>query len=705
MKSRSYPLLYLLIIILFCSTTIAQTSYQSWGLTRDNTYQQDGTGVWPQTPTIFQRTANYTTKPIIQDLDGDGLNEILITKDNQVEIYNYTRGLGLILKASYDFTTSSYSDDPFYQTPGLLDYDNDNLTEIIVFNLSHMLTLEYNGTSINLNQSSPTYLVDGAGLVFAQYPVIKCAPGNLFASNTATCVLPVRNISGTTNMCLQSYDLDNNNVSNDCSIAVVNNDPGQANTHLVDGDSDGFLEVYYRYHDTGNHDIDIILGEIDSNGNMTITTMFSHDTAGPSRFTDIIVSNLDGTLSNGMEVTHGFSSDVTNWDAYTVSAKTPFSVVDASYCTVFTCPEGEFASLNLVEASNTEYCPFSGDVYYYVRNSQNNDPGKDIDTIFCISLFTGSSTQETEVSNTVNFTIPFFIHQASLYGSTGILTSLFGIQGSTKQGIPAFTTQQWLVPVDYELTGSLDIIGVDDQSTLFYYDDNFVNQNIDINSLFFDTANCVMLGEILGLTISISDDLNNPGECHVQEVWANNTQKSIQSNTSVTTPNTYTLNYFADEEGTFPLNIRCRDDRHTAYSSRTYTVIVRNDTAICNFKGQGGGNVNYNTTLVTSQNANFLTNLDSALDDVGVRGGLFKGIIWVVLMMLVLGGIAFAGARANLNGQALMVVIVIMMTSLMIIGWYINFLGGVPLVMFALVLAAVVGFKVFSNSANVTGGG
>jgi hypothetical protein len=359
----------------------------------------------------------------------------------------------------------------------------------------------------------------------------------------------------------------------------------------------------------------------------------------------------------------------------------------------------------LIVADDTTYCGFSGDVYYYVRNADNNDPGTDTDTIHCISRFAGSDTTETEVSNTQNFSDPLFIHQADLHGSTGILTNLFSVQSGVKQSLPVPSTEQILIPVDYQQTGSLDFLGLDRHVVLVYYDDAFTNQNVQINSLDFDTANPICENEILGLTVSLTDDLNNIGWCHIQELHPNSTQKSIQSNTSFITPGSITMNYLADEVGTFPLRIRCRDQFHAAYSSQIYTVTVINDTTACNFKGLGGGSVSYEVTTDATANQDFISGFNTALEDVGVLGTVMKGVVWLILVMVVVGGVALMGAREGMDGQSIGIMVVVFLTALLLLGWYFEMIGAVPLVMFGLVLAAVIGFKVFSNTRSRVGGG
>lgn len=701
---NKYVIITLFLLLLPLIT--AQEQYLTWGVSRDNTFQQDGTGQWTgRAAATFQQSGSFRVAPLVDDIDNDGINEIIIMDGATLKIFNYTTGVGLILEASVNVGTQSYgSGNDYWITPGLLDYDSDNFTEVIVVNQTHAIVYEWNTTALTLEQNvSHGGLTRVGSMNIARYSVIKCAPGIQWADDKARCVLPYMHWSGSVQLGVLQYNLDLN-LANISSVPVNSvSDARRGNTHVADVDNNGFLEVITTKYDAGNDDVFIFKTTISSSGNPSISLIKTHSLSGNALFTDVIISNLDGTVVNGLEITWGYTSDGTNWDAFTIDHTG--ATVDDSYCLITSCPEGELASLNLIVATDTTYCDFSGDVYYYVRNAANNDPGTNTDTVHCITRFAGAGTKETTISNTVNFTSFFFIHQVSLYGSTGLLTSLYGVQGSTKQSFPALIGQPLIIPVDYQQSGSLDLIGVVDQSTLTYYDDAFTNQNVVITSISFDTANPICRGEILGLTLTLTDDLNNVGFCHVQELNVNLSQKSIQSNSSFVTPGSVTLNYLADETGTFPLKLRCRDQFHTDYSSQVYTVTITNNTNACNFKGSGGSTVNFQTTNETASNQNFADNVNTALADLGVRGTVFKGIIWVIAIMLVVGGIAFEGSRQGMNSQAVGIMTVIMLTGMLVLGWFFNMLGTVPLVLFGLVLVGVIGFKVFSNSANVTGGG
>lgn len=684
-----------LFFLILITPANADTEYLTWGVTRDNTFQTSGTGTWTgRTPVTSTRNEIYTSPPLTADVDNDNINEIIIMINNTLSIYNYTTGTGLILEDDYNIGTALYfTSIPFYQTPGLLDYDNDGFTEIILTNHSHMLTLNHTGNLITLEQSTTTNLGTGSGDTINRYPIIKCSPGSTWITNNDSCVVPTRNRTGVEeSLCLTYYDLDSNTARFGCYGAVPLSDTKERNTHLADADADGNNEAYFTYEE--NNDLWVMEAEISSTGNVTLTRLYEQAEGAGAAFTDIIINNLEP--DSGLEITWGYTADGTNWDAHTIDSDA--AEVDASYCTVLTCPEGTMASTNLVEASDTTYCDYVGDVYYYIRNPTQSDPGPNIDTILCISRYAGSSTQENTVSSTLNYSGQFYIHESDLYGSTGLLTSARGIQGTTVQTFPLVVGQSWLVPVDYQLTGSLDLIGVRRFVDLTYYDDAYTNQQVNIDSLSWDTGNPLCQGEIPTFTLELSDDENDVGYCHIRETWGNGTVIALHDNSSFVTPGSVNLDYFADTVGTFFLNFRCQDQyNRDSYESVSYTVSVSNDTTLCNVKGNDPGGEEFLSDAEAIEDAAFDDNVDDVFADIGIVSQKAKTMFWLLVMIAV----AFLTFSSMRNSPALGYVIAIIETFMLILGWVLGMVGTVILVIVGLIcsLLLVMMFTGRSTSA------
>jgi len=633
------------VLLLLCVPIVFSDAevYNTKGVSRDNTFQQDGTGVWAgRTAVTKQYTISKSlyNSPLVSDLNGDGQNEIVVIDGVNLKILNYSVDVGITNLDIYDLGkqnvyTTAY---PFYLTPALIDYDADGFIEIIAFNFTHMMILQYN-TSLTLEKSVATTLFNNvASTSHVLAPTIKCAPSGQVKTGNVTCVMAYINKSVSVTFGFMFYDLDANKIYTDDIVNVANSAASPDNMNYVDLDSDGYLEPVMRRYDTVNDKIYIYKGDLTAAGVASITLLDSHDLGVNGLFTDIIVSNLDGVLSNGQEITWGYTSDGINWQGYTIDKDG--ADVETSYCGVLDCPEGESASFNMFVASDTTYSDFSGDVCYYVRNLANNDPAPNTDTVHCLSLYAGVGTSETTVANTQSISTYPIIHEVALQGTTGILINQFFIEGGTVKTYPnLFGTDTYLFPVDYQQSGTLDVIGLNG-SRLVYYDDAYTNTNVQITRLDVDTGNPVCQYEVVGFTAYLEDDVDNIIQCHLQEVYTNGTNKAVHDNTSLTVlPPTLTLNYVADETGTYFIKYNCRDQFHTTYTSKSYTISVSNDTAVCNIKGTDPFSESYFTTEQETSDADFDAATDEFWSNIGASSRKARNSIAIILALLIAVGI------------------------------------------------------------------
>lgn len=677
--------------------------YLTLGIDKSNTYQQSGTGVWTgRAGTQYTRTASFTSvSPLVDDLNSDGINEIITLTSTGVQVlHQNTSGIILITEYSQpSIVNPAVNNAAMTVTPALFDYNSDGDNEIIVYNSSFFYALKFNGTNLNLVLNQSAALGSGAMLRWNLHPVIKCAGSAYWADNKNRCVIPVTNTTGVSNdVILISWNTDDNTISkNAASGGLSTNDDTYHNTHLCDLDGDGYLDILYTYDDVTNGDLKILKTTINSSGGVTqtpiLTPFYFDNNAASYRYTDIICSNLDGTLSNGMEVTYGYS-DGTNWYGKTLNQAA--AVLEGNYCTILNCPEGESASRNLIEATDTTYCDFSGDVYYYVRNIAQSDPGANIDTVHCLSLFAGAATKETTISNTVNFTSPFFIHQASLFGTTGILTPKFGIQGSTKQSLPLIGLNAFCIPVDYQISGTLDFI-CQNTSILRYFDDAYTNQNTQITMIAPDTGNPICSGETLTTTLTINDNESDAGNCYIRVVYANMTDYGNYSNTSFSSGTT-TVNLFFTASPNSTLNLihyyECKDQYHSTYNSQAYSVTYSGSvcgSGACNCKGYGTP-----VPISITTNASSANQMDAIIEDVldpllgtGPRLKTIAGIGIVI-------GIIVAVAQVTLSPFVLAftgIAGLILVTFLGLLSAYILIIFIIFIVMIVILWKFVTGFQ------------
>jgi len=686
--NKTFMITLSLLILLLPFVVADAEQYLVGGVTKDSTYNQDGTGVWTgRAGVIYTRgfTDIISRYALIGDVDDDGDNEIVILADDNLEILNYTTGLGLISEQSISHgSTSVYS-----VTPALFDTDGDGILEIISSNITHMLMYSWNGTEIVLNQSAATLLNASTLNPSFNNPVIKCAQGIQWSTGKDTCIIPLGNRTGMSGRtAFIAFNLDDNTVAGSTSTTGHStNDPSMKNTHLADGDGDGYLEVYAAREDLNNGYM--MVYKVEVGATVTITELFYHDRDAQEDHTDIIVNDLYGD-GGDLDITFGYTDDQVNYDAATYNANTG-AVRDTSYCTVLTCPEGNVPSENMWVAEDTTYSSYTGDVCYYLRNYEENDPGVNIDSVFCVSQYAGAGYKETEVSNTINFTGRPLIHVASLHGVGGPLTPRFTIQGSTKEVLPVLTDAV-NVPVDAQQSGSLDIVGLTN-TMMYYYDDAYTNQQVNIISNVIDTGNPVCQGEIVGITSGLEDDENDAGRCYINEQYGNATQISNTTNVSFGSGQVSVLqNYFADQTGTFILKIRCSDQYHydSSPNEESYTIQVTDDITLCNIKGS-------NPVIIMvipddeEEDANFIIDQgDELMETFGLKSRLAKTLIVLIALMIICVGSAIAMATGGVGSGAITTIEGIIVISVLSIAFYLGWMSAIPLVLIGLLLVVVV---------------
>jgi len=687
------PIILFSLLILLTPIAIADAEqYLNPGVTRDSTFSQDGTGVWTgRTPVTSTRvyTNIQSYYPLVADTDDDGENEIVILANNEIKILNYTVGTGLIEEAAIIHGNVSIGELNFSLTPALFDSDSDGIYNIISWNGSHIINTEWNGTSYETNNSvAMPYIneIPYAGNKKINYDlVIKCGQGIQFSTGNDTCFFTLQNLSGNLNYLMIIYDVDANTIITSVIETVGQNYGSHPNIHLADGDNDGYLEAYIARWNSGKR-----LQYVTSTDDLgTTTQLFNYDNGETvaNQFTDIIVNNLDGNTGNGLEITFGYSDDSVNFDMKTYNANTG-AVISTGYAPLLFFPEGKWMSSNLWETSNTEYSNFVGDVCMYIRNPTESYPGANIDTIFCVSQYAGADDKYTEITNTQNFTGLTTVHEADLFGSNDLLLNTFEVSDGIKQTLPILNNNL-NIPVDYQQSGSLDIIGLS-TTNIYYYDDGYTNSNYEITGIAWDTCNPVLQNELPTFTLTITDTEEDAGNCYFTETHANGTILETSTNNSITisdftsTQATTTFNYFADATGTYTLNFYCKDQYHETYDTRIYSVQVSNTTGC--YKGQGGSSIESSTTE-TAATEEFQSNVDTALADIGIISQSAKSMIWLILMM----ALAFLIFSAY-QGEGIVYIIALLEVVMLVLGFTLGMIGTVPLVIVGLVTALLLTF-------------
>ena len=689
-------ILFLLMIPLI---TADAEQYSTPGVTRANPYSQDGTGQWSGrqaiTYTVSQNMIPYSS-PLVYDLNADGTNEIILAENSSLQIRNFTSGTGMSLITDYAVGSHVVNNYKLLSTPGLINYNGGTDTEIVYFNKTHAYTLSYNGT-LNLLQSvAYTELNDtGSPTTINNYFPVKCTPANTVSTADDTCVFLLINRSGaaTYTYVFVVYDLDANTVN---MTALTSAEPTNFqmqpyhNIHLSDYDTDGYYEALFMIDESANGDADIQACEISNHP--TCTLMLHENRAAGTTYTDIIVNRLDGV------------NEVATWaymisnNVYAKSLKLKTGVVLAeAYTSILTAPEGNYYSENLVEATDTTYCSYSSDVYLYIRNYDQSDPGVNTDSVLCLSQYAGTGYVETPIVNTLlnDSHGSFVMHQADLYGTTGLLLSQWGVQDSNIQSLPTLSNNEVTIPVDYKKGGVLDIIG-QNTSRVVYYDSNYVNQNWQMTTYSF-AVNPVCQSYTYTYTIGINDNESDLGSCYATETWPNGTVITNFSaqNFTTATPESVSFYYYADTTGNFILSFSCKDQYHTAYNTKQYSVLVTNDSS-CSLPGAFTDGT-YDTTNETSAAATFESTTESFWNGLGLGAKAARNAVALFVAMLVAVLVFMKTGSSMLATSSIPVVLLIM--------FFVGLATIFPIVVMILVVVAWLVYTVISGRGGSTPGG
>lgn len=161
----------LVLILMLMPLALANTEYNETGNT--DAFYQTGTGFFnaqlTETSTFSRSVSVQRQTPLVSDLDGDGVNEIIIIDDDTVRLF---RNKELDIVDAFDMGASQELSNMI-----LFDIDGDNLTEIIVAqeeSTEVIKIIQYNGTALT-NQTD----VNMAALTHSDgESIIKCRAVN-----------------------------------------------------------------------------------------------------------------------------------------------------------------------------------------------------------------------------------------------------------------------------------------------------------------------------------------------------------------------------------------------------------------------------------------------------------------------------------------------------------------------------------------------
>ncbi len=491
-------LLLPIFLLIFSLSVLAGSDYNETGnidgtfTTGTGFFNTEITGVTSSTRAI----SDSRQTPLVSDLDGDGIQEIIVLDAPNIRLYQ-NRTLD-ILDAFNLYASERYSNMITY------DIDGDSLQEIIlVLEQSNRLEIiEYNGTSFYLQNTlniSNLNHIDGETMV-------KC---------------------GAVNQCLLVYiddisDVDTNNVyatgfnstalgGNHLLETDVNNGfcfSKVRNIQYVDYDNDATTEYIFTFQRIANLftdwvNINSTLG-VTSEGRQT-TSMLSEggadncvtDNTG-QQFTSPLTFDIDGSPSNGLETIIGYQ---------TATNEFRMRSFDSNRNDLDTYPNTFLADGNLVsnvfkanvfpDTGNVDFCVFgyiqdSNDLDMLCGSAQKgglNDNDEfmfDNEDYYNISFgyndpwipitHSGQMSTETTDGNNLN----------EIINSYGIFKVDYNgdIQENFLELIYENTaTDGVVIPVDYEKVGREDLL-VLTSTNIWYIDDGFVNTAPNISEYY-----------------------------------------------------------------------------------------------------------------------------------------------------------------------------------------------------------------------------
>jgi len=631
----------LLLSILAIPLTVADAEqYLTLGNTRTNAYYENTEGIWDtQTPIQYPRTYNkiQTYTPLVADVDNDTQQEIIIIADDNLIILNFTRGTGLIEESSITHGNTSLQTRDYQITPYIIDYDSDDYNEIITFNWTHFITIGYNGTAYNIDQTQTTGLgTIPPSLPTNTKPVIKCAPGNNWATNNATCIVFINNRTVTSDLVSCAYDINANTVTCKKVLSAPNQDLAFHNTHLADTDGNGYVEAYIAYKDAPNGDQEVWVTELSSAFTLTNSQVYDHALASNRQFNDISIIDIDANAGNGLEIVWYYQSGAQP-DYEAIAITRTGTLIDNSF--FLNNPEGDLLSANTFQVESNVRSVFtyltavqSPGACAYITDHTNDDK------IVCVSRYTGSGSVINTVTNANNHTTSPLVHTADLTSNDGIsvLTPLSLVDSVVYMNIVGADT---IIPVDAEKTGLSDLISLS-TSTIKYYDDAYTNLNTDITRRVIDPKSPMCQYETATITLTVYDKEGDTGTCLLEEYYQNGTLVSSPSNATfqfLNDANSTSVNlyYYGDVVGTRTLKVRCKDQYHSSYDSESKVYSISNNTDVCNLPGGDVDDTEFQTSTDDLEDSEFDDDVDELLDGLGIASKSARNIIAIIAVFLI----------------------------------------------------------------------
>lgn len=689
MKNYSQQaVLFLIILSLFSFSASAFDQYLGRG---QGAYLPTHTlsrneGVWPTDGDIRSRTGNYEDEGtlLIQDFDLDGKAEIAVMNNDTIEFLNYTIGAGFALEGSVDIGTDVLPNDK--DTAQSITYVNyGGAYKVVATNHSHMLLYQHDGSAATLNRSiaNPLYKPAVGCIPLIRYHDITCAPSTAMADGHTHCFMLSEDPSGTHYLFLLDWDLDAD-MLNTTKILSTNQANVQPNTYNlfvanIDGASSDY-ELAFSYGSSSTKYIDVCQPGI-AGSNTTCTQIYSHNLGGAHqlRSSDIVIGDMDGNAGNGLEITYLYTTSGTAWNARTLRYNG--DVISTDYGANFPADSVSVNGIWTYPISVYDFCLTDYDVLFMTEYAGA------LETI-CLSQYYGADILRADRGEQ-NITGPYFIHENAMFsaGQSAIITDNFALRPSGPVNL-SMPNCGFSITADYAGDGSLDIICLAD-GAVYYMDDGYTNALPDLTDRRVDTGNPVCADQLVRFSSVVDDPESDIIYCEFEELNASrsvNNSMSNQTGINASSGSQISFNHLTDSLGTFEMIFRCRDIYHDDFSEWTYTLIV-SDSESCRIKGEDPVILDDVDDRKEAAQRDFEGDMDATWESIGAESQQERSIIWLITMVLFLGGAVFALSKTGLSGTGLVFSGAGLGVILILIGWMIGGLTAVPLVILGLFLA------------------
>lgn len=752
MNKKIFFLSFFILILVFSLTSFANQDYTQTGFANSTykTGRSQFNTLNVQTSLTGSRAIStpYET-PKVADLDGDGVNEIVVVDGTNIRLYQ-NKELDIVdAFVSTNITGQTYSI--------IFDIDGDGKKEILITSDDSLAIdiIEYNGSDIFLDYTMP---INGSTHVNGQVmlackDVDECIYVTALREDTINpnwLYVTHFNTGGTTKTTGIRSSTDLFCLPRVPSIAVVDYDNDGTKEYVfsavrkdaVGAFGNGQVELYYidasATSVTLEHSVQGI-NTVDTGGSSPTTcTANNYD----GRISSPLVTDLDGANGNGLEtaVAYMISDDdhkIEVFDSIGTSLKTHPAVFNG---------EGILVS-NLVSA--TAFANGDGKDYCVVGHKSSANRL----ALTCGTL-TGSSFFGTIFTEEYFYDLPNGFHNVSntyqnyhsiIHSGQHVVNDVNEVSGSTyisdlsefitSQGVfkinPNYlgtdndldlifdfpTTEGAIIPVDVEKTGQLDMLALTN-TNLAYIDDGFSNTAGQITGYRIDPCVDAIWKTNTSVEVRITvDDVNDDDiSSRAFLYYGGSNQQDTGWSTNNTHGTTYTFNFVANTTGANQIlrmqgrdveNGQENDTIDRSFSVSSTGTIEKGDCITEVNIDLTDEVVDVNETLTGLNETNAIKSTLIAFRDVT---GLSFSILWL-LGMVIMGFVAIFGyseaiqkGESNANGFYIFLAVALIESIMLIIGVLVGALSVgilIAIIVMAIILLGLWLGTIMTSSRNI----